>query len=410
MTQQERTTETRKRQEIARRTAETTVIALGMAALFILLWYIGDAFLVIFAGVLFGALIDAAIRGLGQVVALDRRLNFALVLALFAVALAGFFATWGVLAVQQIAAFLATLDQELERWRSTIAESEFGRLLGEEGGGLMPFLPDPAGMLTRATSAITGIFGLMGSAILIVMLGVFFAYDPLRYRSGILQLLPSGSRSRVSDVMDEAGSVLRWWLVGIAINMLVIGAFTTVGLLLIGVPHAAVLGVQAGLFAFVPTLGPVVAAIPILLVSLTQSYATVFWALALYALVQTLESNILTPLVQMEMVLLSPATILMVQLFMFALFGALGLALATPLTAVGKVFVQRLYVEDWLGDRDVRGERRRPGPGGQAPPLLVRRPARRPSRPPATQPGRSRSGPRRRHRARGGRRRGSRAE
>lgn len=355
MAQQERTTDTRERQEIARRTVERTVIALGMAALLILLWYIGDAFLVIFAGVVFGALIDAAIRGLGGVAALDRRLRFAVVLAVFAVALAGFFATWGVLAVQQLAAFMATLQQELERWRSTIAESGFSQLLGEEGGGLMPLLPDPAGMLTRATSAITGIFGIIGSAILIVMLGVFFAYDPLRYRNGVLQLLPSGSRSRVRDVMDEAGSVLRWWLVGIAINMLVIGTFTTVGLLLIGVPHAVVLGVQAGLFAFVPTLGPVVAAIPILLVSLTQSYATVFWALGLYIVVQTLESNILTPLVQMEMVLLNPATILMVQLFMFALFGALGLALATPLTAVGKVFVQRLYVEDWLGDRNVRG-------------------------------------------------------
>ena len=354
MREQERTSDIQKRHEIARRTVETSVIALGVAVLFILLWYIGDAFLVIFAGVLFGALLDAANKGVGRVLRLDRRLRFALVLALFAIAIVGFFATWGVLAAQQLAAFLSTLDQEIQRWRSIIADSQFGRFLGERGGDLVPLLPDPAGMLTRATTAITGIFGIIGSAILIVMLGIFFAYDPPSYRDGVLRLLPPDTRDRVREVLDEAGSALRWWLVGIAINMSVIGAFTMVGLILIGVPHAVVLGVQAGLFAFVPTIGPVLAAIPILLVSLTQSYTTVFWALALYAAVQTLESNVLTPLVQMEMVLLHPATILMVQLFMFALFGAAGLALATPLTAVGKVFVQRLYVEDWLGDRPAR--------------------------------------------------------
>ena len=354
MTQDQRTTRAEERHAIARRTVETSVIALGVAVLFFLLWYIGDALLVIFAGIVFGGLLDAAIRGVGKVVAVDRRLRFALVLALFALAVAGFFATWGVLAVQQLTAFLSTLDQEVERWRSTIADSAFGRFLGERGSGLVPLLPDPAGMLTRATTAITGIFGILGSAILIVMLGVFFAYDPARYRNGVLRLLPPDARGRVRQVMDEAGSVLRWWLVGIAINMLVIGVFTMIGLVLIGVPHAVVLGVQAGLFAFVPTIGPVLAAIPILLVSLTQSYATVFWALALYGVVQTLESNVLTPLVQMEMVLIHPATILMVQLVMFALFGAAGLALATPLMAVGKVFVQRLYIEDWLGDRGVR--------------------------------------------------------
>ncbi len=132
--------------------------------------------------------------------------------------------------------------------------------------------------------------------------------------------------------------------------MAVIGVFTTLGLLLIGVPHAVILGIQAGLLAFVPTIGPLLAAIPIILVSLGEGLTTVLWALVLYAAVQTLESNVLTPLVQSEMVSLYPGTILMVQLIMLALFGPAGLALATPLAAVGKTMVQRLYVEDLLGD------------------------------------------------------------
>ena len=350
MSQSERTAGLGSHHQMARRTVELSLIVLGVAVFFVVLWYVADAFLLIFAGVLVAGLLDAGITGLGRVVDLDRRLRFALVLLLFAAAVAAFLATWGVLAVQQLSGLISTLESELQRWRSSLVDMGFGPLLGESGEGIARMLPDPAGLVTQATTAITGVFGLVGSGVIIMLLGVFIAYNPQSYREGVLRLFPIGTRARLRQVVAEAGTALRWWLVGIAINMVVIAVFTTLGLMLIGVPHAIVLGVQAGLFAFIPNIGPVLAAIPILLVALAQDYTTLFWALALYGAVQMLESNVLTPLVQMEMVLLRPGTILVVQLIMAALFGATGLALATPLTAVGKVIVERLYVEDWLGD------------------------------------------------------------
>ena len=323
-------------------------IMLGVAAGLLLLWYVGSAFLVIFAGILLASGLDAVISGLRRVVPLGRAWRFAIVLVLFAAALGGLVTYGGAFAAQQMADLLATIEQELSRSRSFLADTGLGRYFGEGEDSLVPLLPDPSGMLSSARTAVTGIFGMIGSTVLIIMLGIFFSYEPGRYRDGLVRLLPPGKRARMRAVLDEAGTTLRWWIAGIAINMVAIAVFTMAGLLLIGVPHAVALGIQAGLLAFIPTVGPLLAAIPIILVSLGESYATVLWALGLYAAVQALESNVLTPLVQMEMVSLYPGTILIVQLIMLTLFGPAGLALATPLAAVGKIMIRRLYVEALL--------------------------------------------------------------
>lgn len=345
MGQEERPARPGAPRQAARDRVEAVGIVLGVAVFLFLFWYVGGAFLVIFAGILLASGLDAAVSGLGRLVPVRRTWRFAIVLALFAVAVGGFVSFGGAFAVRQMADLLTTVEQGLSRSRAFLADSGLGQYFGTGDEPLAPLLPDPAGVLSSARTAVTGIFGMIGSAVLIVMLGIFFSYEPRKYREGVVRLLPPARRQRMRAVLDEAGRTLRWWLLGILINMAVIAVFTTVGLVLIGVPHAVALGAQAGVLAFIPTVGPLLAAIPIILVSLGEGYATVFWALGLYAAVQALESNVLTPLVQMEMVSLYPGTILMVQLIMLTLFGPAGLALATPLAAVAKVMVKRLYVE-----------------------------------------------------------------
>jgi predicted PurR-regulated permease PerM len=83
---------------------------------------------------------------------------------------------------------------------------------------------------------------------------------------------------------------------------------------------------------------------------------TVVWVLALYVVVQTVESYLLTPLVQQRAVRLPPALTITAQVVLGLIFGAVGLLFATPLTAAIVVFVQLLYVEDLLHeDAGVRG-------------------------------------------------------
>jgi predicted PurR-regulated permease PerM len=87
-----------------------------------------------------------------------------------------------------------------------------------------------------------------------------------------------------------------------------------------------------------------------------QGTTTLVWVIALYVVVQTLESYLLTPLVQQRAVRLPPALIITAQVVLGLIFGGVGLLFATPLTAAVLVFVQILYVEDTLHeDAGVRG-------------------------------------------------------
>ena len=165
---------------------------------------------------------------------------------------------------------------------------------------------------------------------------------------GLLSLFPPRRRRRMGEVMGEMGETLRLWMLGQLVPMIVIGVVTGVGLWLIGVPMAGTLGVLAGLFNFIPNFGPLVSLIPATLLAVSESPEKGLWVVGLYVVAQTLEGYVLSPLVQKKMVLLPPALTISVQVLLGVLVGAIGVALAAPLTAVGLVLVKMLYVEDVL--------------------------------------------------------------
>lgn len=168
---------------------------------------------------------------------------------------------------------------------------------------------------------------------------------------GLLKLIPLGYRPRAAEVLDESGSTLRAWLLAKLLEMLLIGVLTTLGLWLLGIQLALVLGLIAGLLSFIPNIGPVLAVIPALLLASLEGGRTVLYVAALYLFIQALESYVFTPWMQQRIVSVPPALTIAVQLLFGLLAGTLGLLLATPLAAVGMVLVRMLYVEDLLGDR-----------------------------------------------------------
>ena len=98
-------------------------------------------------------------------------------------------------------------------------------------------------------------------------------------------------------------------------------------------------------------IGPILAAIPALLIASTQDWQTVLLALAVLVVVQQVESNLITPLIADRMVSIAPAVGLFAVVAMGVLFGPLGLLLGFPLAIVFDVAVRRLYVRDTLGER-----------------------------------------------------------
>jgi predicted PurR-regulated permease PerM len=129
------------------------------------------------------------------------------------------------------------------------------------------------------------------------------------------------------------------------------------GLWILGVPLALALGFIAGLLSFVPNFGPLIALIPAVLVGLMEGPSTALYVVILYIVIQAVESNLITPMIQKQMVYLPPAVILIGQVLLGILVGGLGLILATPIIAIAVVLVQLLYVEDVLGDKSSEEEK-----------------------------------------------------
>jgi predicted PurR-regulated permease PerM len=148
--------------------------------------------------------------------------------------------------------------------------------------------------------------------------------------------------------LDSVADTLWWWLVAKIASMLVVGALTWIGLVALNVPLAFTLAVIASLLTFIPNIGPVLSAVPAMLLGLLQSPITAVWVALLFIVIQTVESYLITPVFQQRAISLPPALVIAAQVLMGVLSGGLGLIVATPLAAAISVLVKELYMRDVL--------------------------------------------------------------
>jgi predicted PurR-regulated permease PerM len=215
--------------------------------------------------------------------------------------------------------------------------------------------------LTSATGQAAGyIAALFGSVFraatyiaVLLFSAVYLAAQPGRYRHSLLLLLPRDRRVRIREVLDLMGAVLGRWLIGQSVTMAFVGTLTAFGLWGLGVAAPLALGLIAGMFAFVPYVGPILASIPGILIAAVQGPMPALYAAMIYAGVHLVESNVITPLVQAEAVELPPVLTLFATLVFGLLLGPVGVLLAAPLTVVLLVVINGFYLEDVLGEQRV---------------------------------------------------------
>jgi predicted PurR-regulated permease PerM len=152
-------------------------------------------------------------------------------------------------------------------------------------------------------------------------------------------------------VFKELGCLLQSWLLGQFLSMTVVGILIAVGLSIIGIPLSLVLGIIAGILDFIPIFGPIIAAIPAVLLGFTHSPLHALYVVLVFVAANQIEGHLLIPLIQKHTVSLPPALTVFALTLLGTLFGFMGLLLATPLTATAMVLVKRFYIEDVLGDR-----------------------------------------------------------
>jgi predicted PurR-regulated permease PerM len=162
----------------------------------------------------------------------------------------------------------------------------------------------------------------------------------------MVALIPPRGQEKADQVIDKLGEQLLNWLKGKLFSMFVVFVLTAIGLAIIGIPLWLVLAILAGLISFIPNFGPLIAFIPALLVALMQSPQTAALVAGLYILIQFIESNFITTLVQKKLLNMPPALIIIAQLIMGLLTGAWGLVLATPIIVIVIVLVQELYLKN----------------------------------------------------------------
>jgi predicted PurR-regulated permease PerM len=299
----------------------------------VLLWQTARALLVIFAGVVLAVML----RGLSELLRrwVPLSAGWALVVVLLLILTAAGLGGW--LLADRVASEFGqlrqTLPASLEQMERRVRQSQIGRnILGEmqDGGwfsGGSPLMSQVSGLLSSTAGFVT-------SAIIILFTGLYLAAEPETYCRGLLRFIPHTRREKAEQVLGRLGYKLRWWLIGQAISMSCVTLLTTLGLWLLNIPLALALGISAGLLEFIPNFGPVLGAIPALLIAALQSPQTVLYVALLYTSVQLLESYLILPLVQRKAAHLPPALTITALFVMGVLFGFVGLLLAVPLTVV----------------------------------------------------------------------------
>jgi len=221
-------------------------------------------------------------------------------------------------------------------------------------------VPSPAELVgddsfvQRAAKAATSTLSVLTAGALWLFVGFLLALSPALYRDGALRLFPESKRERAGAVLSGLEDTLWWWSLGRLLSMTFVGVATGVGLWLLGVPLAFLLGLIAALLSFIPNLGPIIAAVPAILLALAQSPQTALWVVLLYVGVQAVESLVLDPVIDRHTVYLPPALTVVAQLVFGTLVGLLGVALAAPLTAAAMTTVSILWVQGVLAQREGR--------------------------------------------------------
>ncbi|HEV7267761.1 MAG TPA: AI-2E family transporter [Falsiroseomonas sp.] len=334
-------------------------VALAAAGVFVLLflaWRIREALLLAFAAVVVAVLLDAAARPVERWSGLSRTLALAVIATIVALVLLGFGWLLGSSIQSQLSDLASQLPQAINQLEQTLGIELLARDEGQQGA-LADISAAVRQLFGSLASLGSSIAGALTALVLVVVGGFFLAADPHLYRRGLVKLFPPRMHARVDDALGAGGRALRLWLIAELIAMAIIFVLVSLGAWAIGLPAPLALGLFAGLTEFVPIIGPIVGAIPGLLLALTQGGSTLLWAAVLYLAIQQLESNVITPLVQERMADIPPALLLFAVLAIGLVFGLAGVIIAAPLTVLLYVLVKKLYLRQTLGEAtEVPGE------------------------------------------------------
>ncbi len=294
--------------------------------------------------VLAGSLIAVYFHGLGDIIQRRTKLprRWSMILSVV-----GSFIFLGVLLWfmgTKIQSQIAVLAESLPNTIGTVREKLDGSATGKK---VLTYLSgdNSEKLFSTAQRFFSTSFGVLGNLYIIVLVAAFFTANPSLYKEGMIRLIPKKNRPLARTCLDRITAVLKGWLKGTMLSMVLITFLIAMGLTIMGIPAALVLALFTGLLKLIPNFGSAAAMVPGVLLALTISTDTFIVVSLIYIVSQTVVSSIVTPLIQKRMINLPPALTIISQVIMGTLSGALGIILAVPLLAILIILVDELYVK-----------------------------------------------------------------
>ena len=333
-------------------------VMLTAVAIFVVLaavWKLLDLLVLVFGAVVIAVLIRALADWIAGLTPLKGGWSVAAAILSILATLALLAVTLGSRIEGQFVDLLETLPSAWSSLRATVESMPGGQYLVH---AMENASPAESGFFANAGTIALATAEALVNLLLVLFGAVFLAGNPRIYRTGLLKLVPERRRALAGEALSDSGRALKRWLLGQLVSMAVVGSLTGIGLWMLGVPSALALGVVAGVAEAIPYAGPVIAAIPGLLIALLAGPQTALWTLFLYVAIQQIEGTLVMPIIQKRAVSLPPALTVFGIVAAGLLFGTVGLIFAAPLLVVAYVMVKKLYVQEALGtDTPIPGEK-----------------------------------------------------
>ena len=197
--------------------------------------------------------------------------------------------------------------------------------------------------LTNVLSVILNVFTGFLTFITVAVFSFYLLLERDKIKQNLFIFFPHLSKERVYRLGHKIEEKLGAWLRGQVTLMLLVGAATWLGLTILGIKYALPLAVVAGILEIVPIIGPIISAVPAIIIAFVQNPVLVIAVIILYLVVQQVENYLLVPKVMERAVGLSPLIIIFALLVGGSLLGIIGALLAVPVTAIIQVILEDFH-------------------------------------------------------------------
>jgi predicted PurR-regulated permease PerM len=252
---------------------------------------------------------------------------------------------------KEIPAYYEDLRSDLFRSRSRILQEiaiqmppEFRLTAPIPGGEVGEPVAQAAEQVTRSLPYVDVFARSILTMTAVFILGFFWTLESERSTRSALLWLPRERREPIREFVNEVEEKVGRFILGQGILCLIIGTMALIAYLLLGLPYALLLAILAGILEAVPIIGPILGAVPALLVALSFDPTKALWVIAATLLIQGLENYLLVPRVMKQSVGVNPLAILLAIAAFTSLFGLAGALLAIPIAAIAQLFVNRFVI------------------------------------------------------------------